>query len=50
MMVFKEMPGLFSLMGALLVSVSVLLTGLRKWVDGLPANHSTRQRLWFLHK
>lgn len=47
-MFFGEIPSFFSILGALLVTCSVLLTGLRKWVESLPSHAIARQRLWFL--
>ncbi|XP_064098540.1 solute carrier family 35 member G1 [Macrobrachium rosenbergii] len=42
---FNELPDMLSLVGALLVTSCVFLTGLRKWVVSLPETSSTRQRL-----
>jgi len=50
MMFLNEIPGWMSLLGALLVVSSVLLTGMRKWVNGLSAEDSRRQRFSFLRK
>ena len=50
MIFLNEVPGWMSLLGAVLVVSSVLLTGIRKWVDGLPAEDSRRQRFSFLRK
>jgi len=50
MIFLNEIPGWMSLLGALLVVSSVLLTGIRKWVDGLPVEDSRRQRFSFLRK
>lgn len=44
-MFFKEVPNKYSIIGALLVVSSVVLTGLRKWVITLPRNSSVRQKL-----
>ncbi|XP_046454519.1 solute carrier family 35 member G1-like [Daphnia pulex] len=46
----NEIPGWISLIGALLVTTSVLLTGVRKWVEGLDNHDPLRQRLWFLQR
>lgn len=48
MLFLDEIPGLLSVVGALLVVTSVLLTGARKWLDGLPSHDPMRQRLRFL--
>lgn len=42
---FQEFPDSLSLMGALLVTSCVFLTGLRKWVISLPETSSARRRL-----
>ncbi|XP_001849093.2 solute carrier family 35 member G1 [Culex quinquefasciatus] len=47
-MFFKETPTLYSVMGALLVVSSVLLSGLRKWALALPRDSDLRKRLKFL--
>lgn len=46
---FKEIPNVYSLAGAFLVTSSVMLTGLRKWALSLPENSSfKRQMSYFL--
>lgn len=47
-MFFKEVPNRYSIIGALLVVTSVMITGLRKWVISLPRDSYRRQRFWFL--
>ncbi|XP_071532819.1 solute carrier family 35 member G1 [Panulirus ornatus] len=42
---FQELPDMLSLMGALLVTSCVFLTGLRKWLLSLPDSSATRRRL-----
>lgn len=45
---FKEVPNRFSVIGALLVVSSVVLTGLRKWLINLPRESNVRKRFRFL--
>ncbi|KFB43565.1 AGAP001214-PA-like protein [Anopheles sinensis] len=47
-MFFKETPSLYSILGALLVVSSVVLSGLRKWALALPRDSETRKKLHFL--
>ena len=47
---FKDVPNVFSLLGALLVTSSVIMTALRKWVLTLPENTPLRIRLNILTK
>lgn len=47
---FNEIPNRFSIIGAILVMSSVLVTGLRKWVLALPENASLRRKLSILTK
>lgn len=47
-MFFKEVPNVYSLIGALLVVSSVILTGFRKWILSLPKNAPNRQKFGFL--
>lgn len=47
-MFFKEVPNGYSIAGAVLVTSSVLLTGLRKWTSSLPRESKTRRRLRFI--
>lgn len=47
---FKETPNLFSIVGAVLVMSSVVLTGLRKWIMALPENSSLRYKFGILAK
>ncbi|XP_064460372.1 solute carrier family 35 member G1-like [Ornithodoros turicata] len=42
---FGEVPDWYTMSGALLVTLSVLLTGLRKWLLSLPESSRTRARL-----
>lgn len=45
---FNEIPNKYSVGGAILVTSSVLLTGLRKWAISLPETSSVRKSLGFL--
>jgi drug/metabolite transporter (DMT)-like permease len=45
---FGEVPNRYSISGAVLVTSSVLLTGLRKWVIALPEDAPIRQAFWLL--
>lgn len=45
---FKETPNGYSIIGALIVTVSVLLTGLKKWSQTLPRESMVRKRLRFI--
>ncbi|XP_063707833.1 solute carrier family 35 member G1 [Culicoides brevitarsis] len=45
---FHEMPTVHSLIGALLVSTAVILSGLRKYVMALPDGSETKRRFKFL--
>ncbi|KXJ75801.1 solute carrier family 35 member G1 [Aedes albopictus] len=47
-MFFKETPNVYSVLGALLVVSSVVLSGLRKWALALPRDSDLRKRLKFL--
>lgn len=47
-MFFKETPNVYSVLGALLVVSSVMLSGLRKWALALPRDSDLRKRLKFL--
>lgn len=47
---FKDVPNAFSLTGAFLVTSSVIITALRKWVLSLPENTPLRMRLNLLTK
>ncbi|XP_030762775.1 solute carrier family 35 member G1 [Sitophilus oryzae] len=47
---FEEIPNRFSIMGAILVMSSVILTGLRKWVIALPRDAPMRQKFYLLTK
>lgn len=42
---FKEIPNFYSLAGAFLVTSSVVLTGIRKWVISLPENSPVKRKL-----
>lgn len=45
---FKEIPNLYSVFGALLVILSVVLSGLRKWAMALPRDSDARKRFRLL--
>lgn len=45
---FNEIPNKYSVGGAILVTSSVLLTGLRKWAVSLPETSSVKKSLGFL--
>lgn len=45
---FKEIPSAYSIVGALFVAVSVILTGLKKWSKTLPRESSVRKRLRYI--
>lgn len=45
---FRQMPDLYSVLGALLVTSAVLLTSARKWVITLPDTHWGRRYLGFV--
>ncbi|KAK6636552.1 hypothetical protein RUM43_010214 [Polyplax serrata] len=47
---FKEVPNIYSVAGAVLVTSSVILTGLRKWALSLPPDSNLKLRLGFLGK
>lgn len=47
-MFFKEVPNGYSVIGALLVISSVVLTGLRKWAISLPRESLTRKKFRFI--
>ncbi|XP_055607778.1 solute carrier family 35 member G1-like [Uranotaenia lowii] len=47
-MFFKETPNVYSVLGALLVVSSVVLSGMRKWALALPRDSDLRKRLKFL--
>ncbi len=47
---FKEVPNIFSLAGAFLVTSSIIMTGLRKWVISMPENTSLKLKLSLLAK
>lgn len=47
-MFFKEVPNGYSIAGAILVTSSVVLTGLKKWTQSLPRESSVRRRLRYL--
>lgn len=47
---FKEIPNVYSLAGAFLVTSSVMLTGLRKWALSLPENSTFKRQLSFFLK
>ncbi|GAB0099227.1 solute carrier family 35 member G1 [Sergentomyia squamirostris] len=45
---FREVPNIYSLLGALLVISCVILTGMRKWVLSLPRDSAKRKRFKWL--
>lgn len=45
---FGEIPNIFSILGALLVTTSVVLIGLRKWMMSMPSTSSFRKKFGFL--
>lgn len=45
---FKEIPSGYSIAGAIIVTVSVILTGLKKWSKTLPRESSVRKRLRYI--
>lgn len=45
---FKDIPDLFSIVGAVLVGFSVVFAGLRKWVSSLPDDSRCRKRLGWM--
>lgn len=45
---FDEIPNVFSILGALLVTSSVVLIGLRKWMMSMPSTSAIRKKLGFL--
>lgn len=47
-MFFKEVPNMYSILGAILVVCSVLLSGLRKWAIALPRDSHLRKRFRLL--
>lgn len=47
---FKEVPNVYSLLGAFLVTSSVVVTGLRKWVVSLPDNSPLKIKFNILAK
>lgn len=45
---FNEIPNIFSILGAVLVTSSVVLIGLRKWMMSMPSTSNIRKKLGFL--
>lgn len=45
---FKEIPSGYSIAGALIVTFSVILTGLKKWSKTLPRESTVRKRLRYI--
>lgn len=45
---FREMPNGYSIIGAIIVTVSVILTGLKKWSQTLPRESMVRKRLRYI--
>ena len=48
--IFREFPDVWSIIGASLVTAAVILTSARKWVISLPDDHKARNLLWFVLK
>lgn len=48
--IFGQMPDVYAIVGAILVTSSVLLTSARKWVMTLPSDHKARKILGFTLK
>lgn len=46
--IFRDVPDWFTVLGAILVTVSVLLTSTRKWVLSLPPDSRRRKLLKFV--
>jgi len=47
-MFFNEIPNIFSIVGAVLVTSSVMLIGFRKWMMSMPSSSGVRKKLGFL--
>lgn len=45
---FKEIPNSYSVIGAIIVTTSVILTGLKKWSQTLPRESMVRKRLRYI--
>lgn len=45
---FNEIPNIFSIVGAVLVTSSVVLIGLRKWIMSMPSTSNIRKKFGFL--
>lgn len=45
---FNEMPNVFSIVGAVLVTSSVVLIGFRKWIMSMPSTSNVRKKFGFL--
>lgn len=45
---FNEIPNIFSIIGAILVTSSVVVVGLRKWMMSLPTTSAVRKKFGFL--
>ena len=48
--IFKEIPDMWSVLGAFLVTLSVMLTSSRKWIQTLPSESKIRKALNFVTK
>ena len=48
LIIFNEIPDLWSIFGALVVSSCIVLTAMRKWVLSLPEHSRIRDKLYFL--
>ena len=49
-LIFEQLPTISSVLGAMLVTVSVMLISVRKYVIGLPEEHCARRVFWFTLK
>lgn len=47
-LLFQDVPDVFSSLGAVLVGVSVILVGLKKWVSALSSDSIYRKKLWWM--
>ena len=49
-MFFQQIPSWYAIIGAVLVTTSVMLTSMRKWIVTLPASHWAYRCFWFTLK
>ncbi|CAG7834662.1 unnamed protein product [Allacma fusca] len=47
---WQVVPDMYSLVGASIIVLGVVLTGIRKWLGSLPVNNTTRTKFWFVLK